>query len=208
MDKAEFTAKMTEVAGVLGMKVEEEDLGYYSPALHLIREGERSEKLFARTYSSGDGKMQVSGVYPRFDGQSCSPVRDMHPVGISLTKTAAQIAHDIERRVLPTYRENLKIAWERFDAWTANREHREKMMQRIAQAVGTRIHPVNIAGHEVRSSGTIFPPAPWSDYVYKIEPHGDDKVVMEIWAPEELAIKILGVVRAHAEAGKQSKEEG
>ncbi len=202
MNKEDFTAKMTEVAGLLGMKVA--DPGHSYLALYLTEEEERSGKLWVRAFSFGasGGKMQVSGEYPRFDGQSCSP-KDECPVGISLTKSAKLIAHDIERRVLPTYQENLKVAWERFDAWAASRERREQMMQRIARGVESN----------VSDRGIIFPSLPWSDFIYKIEPYGNDKVKLEITAPEDLAIKILGVVKAHAEHEsnrviQQSKEEG
>jgi len=198
MDKPEFAAKMTEVAGLLGMTVA--DPGHSYPALYLVGEGERGGKLYARNRVSDGDKLMVTGEYPRFDGQSCSP-KDERPVGISLTKTPARIAFDIARRMLPTYRENLKVAWERFDFWTARREHREQMMQRIACEVEADY--LSDVGR-----GCIFPPAPWHDFIYKIEPYGDNRVKMEIEAPEELAIKILRVVKAHAEAVQQSKEEG
>ena len=194
MDKAEFLVKMTEVAGLLGMRVEIPGHGY--PALYLVGEGERSGKLYARIYEyRHSGKMEISGEYPRFDGQSCSP-RDIRPVGISLTKSAEQVAHDIQRRVLPTYRENLAVAWERHDAWTASRERRVKMMMHIACEVDS----------EVSDRGTIFPPSPWSDHIYNIESYGDDKVQMELTAPEDLAIKILGVIKAHVTGGPNPKE--
>ncbi|MCJ7663061.1 MAG: hypothetical protein MUO24_02335 [Desulfobacterales bacterium] len=198
MDKPEFHAKITEVAELLGMKVEDPGSNYL--VLILVGKGERGGRFYARSWSNDRDKLMVSGEYPRFDGQSCSP-KDERPVGISLAKTAAQIAHDIERRVLPTYRANLAIAWERFDAWTASRERREQMMQRIADEVGANY----LLGD---GRGCIFPPPPWREFIYKIEPRGDDQVTMEIEAPAELAIRILRVVKTHARVVQQSKEEG
>jgi len=107
-------------------------------------------QIFARIGGYGnEGRVSFSGSWPSYkrpEGGSCVVIpRDIYENGQSLespditvadTKTAEQIAKDIERRLLPSLRHVWLACKARCDSSTAYQDTCREIVERVAKATG------------------------------------------------------------------------
>jgi hypothetical protein len=79
-------------------------------------------------FTEAPGRIHISTTFPYSDGFFWGPSPNPHKISVAASKSAQQIARDIERRLLPEY----KTAY--LDAVRLMNEHNEAKMKREALA--------------------------------------------------------------------------
>lgn len=193
MATAEYTMtaeKINEIAALLNGTVVDSD--YHRSAAFVLIDGASDHTqgpafyLHAFEYT---GKLNIRPVWPRDERQGTITPRQFLPyderdtwtesINISASKSSQQIARDIERRLLPEYRQLHAQAVAHIQKYESHREGKREARNRIARALpGSETGPVWAnADHKdgaVRYNGgafTVNVEVGNAEYVYKIEIH-------------------------------------
>ena len=117
-----------------GWTLEGPDASDYDPRVTF--HGPAGEMVHMDNYGGSNGRWHLSGTLPqglynhkRYNDQTGD-------ITVSASKTGAQIARDIERRLLPQYRATLNTARERFAAWQQDQRELTDITDRLIVALG------------------------------------------------------------------------
>lgn len=195
MEKEVFKAKVVKVAEALKMEAVFTNR-YGEPLIdnRAFAQDNLGERLsFSNGCYSGShkpGRLVVRGEFPEGATGSVYEPAKYTEITCDENKSPEQIARDIERRLMPEYRESLKVVLERIDNEEKYITKRSAMMDKIAKHLGLGVRD------DDRRDRTRHPNI-WIRYgraVRDILAYSDEKVKFEVEADADLAIKILTVI--------------
>lgn len=182
MNRELFNHKMTRVAELLSLTWELQEEAYDNRGYLL---GSNEEQIFVCTGGyQNKSSIRISSSYPR-DARGQYTAYEMEiSINVVETKTADQIAKDIQRRFLPQHRINLAVVQEKI------RQSNKYMSDRLANITQIADH----FGWELsgQDQETIYCPI---DGVYRIEALNDMNVKFDVQCRPTLAIKILELLK-------------
>ncbi|NTX17912.1 hypothetical protein [Burkholderia cepacia] len=118
-------------------------------------------------------------------------------ITLGLAKTPAQLAVDIERRILPGYLKALELIRIGLKQEADEEDLREAVMQKFAGVVGECWSPGDRSNRRLHVHRTNTP----AGYSATLELHTSQECSLDIrWVSAELAEKILTVLAEHGEA--------
>jgi hypothetical protein len=111
----------------------------------LLRHGDQAE---LHLYPLPPGRLSITGTYHRVDGYEHDHSQGLgnQKITVSAARSAASIARDIQRRLLPGYRHNLTVVRER----AAGQQRREAKLQAV-QARISALASVDYVGEHDRA---------------------------------------------------------
>ena len=179
MEREVFNEKMEMIAGQLGYTWQPDDTW----ANHGYLIGQDHVKISVRNDDYPHrGRIEFSSVYP-IGRSGCYFTRNHVAITVAETKTPEQIAGDLQKRFLPTYRDNLK------KVLAANQDFDDYEARKVA----TLKTVADYLGEEIRDNRCIYPII---NEIYNIENDGDKfvRIVIHQCTPEK-AIEIIKVLR-------------
>lgn len=133
----------------------------------------------------GDGRLDVSTDYPR-DSQGNSAYEPRPKITISSSKTGAQIAKDIERRLFPEYLPLLQKVLTRYHAYDEHEKNASAVAKQIADVVRVK--------HDPKSETVSFYHSPYpifSETMSQVQVLGGDEVELTLRLDPDTAIDLL-----------------
>ncbi len=122
--------KMRAVAGLLRCSIEETESRFvrlrFPGGGEIILEESR-------------GRLEIHGSFPRSDGNYRAPRGEKHNISVSAEKSAEQIAHDIQRRLLPGYRKAYELAVKEMKEHEEQQSRQEVLAKHLADILGVEI---------------------------------------------------------------------
>lgn len=189
MEIQEFKTKAEAIGAALKMSVtfaSDEDMRWNKRAHLKTIDGEEIR------VENGDyktkGRFSFHGCYPRNEKGEHMHYGPSVSITVAAEKTAEQIAKDVERRLMPEYRAELKKAQEQ--AESSNRYHRARHenLKKIADHLG-----IGLTSWDGNKNEFIFPNL---SGIRKIEPYGEGTVRLEdVEVTPEMAIKIIDLIK-------------
>lgn len=99
---------------------------------YLKSDGQQSLWMAQGYDTKSKGRLVIHGDYPGKEGYRL----DQHEITVAATKTPAQIAKDIERRLLPGYRQTLAERVAKLNRDAEARDKRLALAERLMEAIG------------------------------------------------------------------------
>jgi len=187
METQEFKNKVNEVATILKMKVEfpsDEDMRSNKWA-YLTKEHQKIR--ISSGYFQSEHKLHIYGDFPRTEKRESCHYGPSASINVSDSKTAKQVARDIERRFLPVYLPTLQEVLCRVDKTNIYDQKRKANIQKMADYLGVEFKegnrgPLIYVYNELPGLGS------------KIEAVGEDAVRFELELTPDLAIKVFDLL--------------
>jgi len=135
-------------------------------------------------------RLVVRGEFPEGATGSVYKPAKYTEITCDENKSPEQIARDIERRLMPEYRESLKVLLERIDNEEKYITKRSALIEKIARHLALEVRD------DDRRDRTRYPSV-WIRYgqaVRDIVAYSDEKVRFEVEADADLAIQILTLI--------------
>ena len=195
MENEVFKAKVIKLAEAL--KMEPVFTNRYGEPLtdnHAFMQDNLVERLSISNgcYSGSHkpGRLVIRGEFPEGAARNVYDPAKYTEITCDENKSPEQIAKDIERRLMPEYRESLKVVLERIDSEEKYIMKRSAIIEKIAKHLG-----LGVRDDDRRDP--MRHPSIWIRYgraVRNIAAYSDEKVKFEVEADADLAIRILTLI--------------
>lgn len=178
----------SELAGLLGFSLSrEKNYAHYVELVGPVKNAKISVRVLPPS-----GKVSIRGQFP--DDYSLPYGEKSPEISVSLSKSAEQIAKDIERRLFPEYEKMLDVANKRVD------EHRafEYKIANAARDIAATVGGV-VEGKGSNSIVRLYHSSKLPETLGEIDIHGDDVVfdgVRVSYDEAEVMLKTLIKMRA------------
>ncbi|CAG9228552.1 hypothetical protein [Burkholderia vietnamiensis] len=151
---------------------------------------------FNRLGESRRGHIAAAGNYLRKD--QLEQIGYASEITLALTKTAVQVAADIERRLMPGYLAALDLVRAELKKEADEEDSRDRVMQKFASIMDERWEPDNRHNHKrliVHRTNTS------AGFSVTLDLHSSNECSIDLrWINADIAEKILKVLAEHGEA--------
>lgn len=155
-------------------------------------------------------RIVISGSYPSYKGQSCTPYHEALPkITVAVKRGTAVVAREIQRRFLKTYLRIYELATKTAESSQAYDESRNSVIEKVADALGVPTREsfagrgdlmCDVPGDPLDRRGTHVSG--------RFTSYGPGAVVLNLGrCPTDLAVSIARMIREYLDAA-QAKAEG
>ncbi len=188
MEIQEFKTKVVAIGEALKMSVifpSDENIPSHKWA-NLIKDNQKI-RISNGGYQN-EHKLHISGDFPRTSKEEYCHYGQSPSINVSDSKTAEQVARDIERRFFPIYLPELEKAVNQVNATNLFHEKRRANIQKLADyfqvAFKEDKEPSIWVYEKIKGLGS------------KIEVRGEDTVKFELEVTPEMAVKIFDLLKS------------